>query len=204
LSAGSDGIDVIVSADTGSAGLPGTSGFRRPQSPYVRSCLVLARVLAVSTVTVLSRSLLPSATGAGHSDEKQRPRCAGRVATVVGTAGDDEIDLSSRRRPQVVVAKGGDDLVYGTMYTDRICGGPSNDRLFTMDGRDILKGGPGTDRFPDSGKRIVGGPGADRIYLHTGDRVTVLGGKGIDHLWYADRDDTCRSIERWHYSSRGC
>jgi Ca2+-binding RTX toxin-like protein len=164
---------------------------------------MLIRAVVAPATPVLSCSLLPAAGAMGSAD-RAVPTCAGERATVVGTPQHDAIDLSSRRRPQVVVTKGGNDLVYGTRHNDRICGGAGRDKLFEMAGQDILKGGAGDDRFPDSGKRIVAGPGRDKIYLHEDESVTVLGGKGIDALWYADRDDTCRSIERWHYSRRGC
>jgi Ca2+-binding RTX toxin-like protein len=151
---------------------------------------------------VLACSLLPvAATG---EPAPAVARCAGKVVTVFGSAHDDTIDVSSRRRPQVIWAKGGDDLVYGTMRSDRICGGAGHDTLFEMDGSDIIRGGTGPDEIRDGGKRIVAGPGNDRIYLHTGDRATVLGGRGTDTLWYGERNDTCRSIERWRYSRRGC
>jgi Ca2+-binding RTX toxin-like protein len=150
----------------------------------------------------LACTLLPAA--ATGESAVAPPRCAGKIATVVGTANNDNIDLGDRRRAQVVVAKGGDDLVYGTSRNDRICGGPGDDTLFELDGSDIIKGGPGRDEIPDGARRAVGGTGNDKIYLHTGERTTVLGGRGTDSLWYGQRDDTCRSIERWHYSRRGC
>lgn len=77
-------------------------------------------------------------------------------------------------------------------------------KLFEMDGSDVIKGGAGRDEVPDGAKRVVAGSGNDKIYLHTGERTTVLLCRGTDTLWYATRDDTCRSIERWRYSRRGC
>jgi Ca2+-binding RTX toxin-like protein len=158
-------------------------------------------VIAPSAVA-LACTLLPLA--ASGAPEAAPLRCAGKVATVVGSANDDTIDVSKRRRAQVIVAKGGNDLVYGTSRNDRICGGPGDDTLYEMDGSDIIKGGTGWDEIPDGARRVVAGKGNDKIYLHSGERSTVLGGRGIDTLWYGDRDDRCRSIERWRYSRRGC
>jgi Ca2+-binding RTX toxin-like protein len=163
----------------------------------------LRSVIAPGAV-LLACSLLPAAAATGDSDRAPVPMCAGKRATVVGTSGDDTIDVGQRRRPQVIVAKGGDDLVYGTLHNDRICGGAGDDTLYELGGSDIIKAGTGWDEIPDGGKRIVAGTGNDRISLQTGERSTVFGGRGTDTLWNGERNDTCRSIERWRYSHRGC
>jgi hypothetical protein len=80
------------------------------------------------------------------------PRCAGRVATRVGTAGRDVIRGTAGR--DVIVAKGGRDVVRGLGGNDVICGGGGPDRLFGGAGRDLLIGQGGADV-------LRGGPGRD-------------------------------------------
>jgi uncharacterized delta-60 repeat protein len=89
------------------------------------------------------------------------PRCAGRRATIVGTARRDV--LRGTRRADVVVALGGNDVVRAARANDTVCGGAGNDRLTGGPGRDRLVGGTGSDR-------LIGGRGRDRC----------LGGGGRD------------------------
>jgi hypothetical protein len=87
--------------------------------------------------------------------------CAGKAATIVGTAGPDT--LTGTAIADVIAGLGGNDIVKGLGAKDRICGGG---------GKDTLRGGPGAD-FLSGGRaadRIFGGPGPDRI----------LGGPGND------------------------
>lgn len=70
---------------------------------------------------------------------KGKPKCQGRVATLVGSPGKEII----RGTPgaDVIVARGGNDKVFGRGGRDRICGGA---------GRDTINGGGGLD-FADGG-----------------------------------------------------
>ncbi len=86
-----------------------------------------------------------SQVGGIGTDRPKRIRCAGRIATVVGTPGRDE--LRGSVGPDVIASLGGRDRVIGGRGNDRICAGP---------GRDVINGGPGRDT-------LVGGRGADRI-----------------------------------------
>ena len=90
------------------------------------------------------------------------PRCAGRVATIVGTAGRDT--LRGTRRADVIAALGGSDRVLARGGNDLVCGGTGSDRLSGGPGRDVLTGGAGRDRL-DGGAgrdRCVGAAGPDR------------------------------------------
>jgi VCBS repeat-containing protein len=82
------------------------------------------------------------------------PTCAGRVATVVGSAGTDV--LRGTPRPDVIVGLGGDDVVTARGGDDVVCAGGGNDRVSGGPGNDLLLGGPGRDR-------LDGGPGDDRL-----------------------------------------
>jgi uncharacterized delta-60 repeat protein len=89
------------------------------------------------------------------------PRCAGKPATIVGTARRDT--LRGTPRADVIVALGGNDRVRAGRGNDLVCGGAGNDDITGQAGRDRLFGGPGRDR-------LVGGSGIDRC----------LGGGGRD------------------------
>jgi Ca2+-binding RTX toxin-like protein len=96
--------------------------------------------------------------------------CAGRAATIVGTAGADR--LIGTRAFEVIVGGRGNDRIGGGGGNDLICAGPGNDRVAGGGGEDRLLGGPGRDRLRGGrgNDRLIGGPGADRF----------RGGPGID------------------------
>jgi Ca2+-binding RTX toxin-like protein len=87
-----------------------------------------------------------------------RPKCAGKVATHVGTRRGEVIRGS--RRADVIVARGGNDRIYGRGGNDIICGGSGHDRIV---------GGPGHDR-------LLGGPGNDSLNGGTGNDACFQGG----------------------------
>jgi len=90
------------------------------------------------------------------------PRCGGRRATIVGTAGSET--LRGTRRADVIVALGGSDKVLARGGNDLVCGGAGNDRLSGGPGRDVLAGGAGRDRLTGGAgrDRCVGAAGPDR------------------------------------------
>jgi RTX calcium-binding nonapeptide repeat (4 copies) len=89
--------------------------------------------------------------------------CAGRAATIVGTAGADR--LTGTRGFEVIVGGRGNDRIGGGGGNDLICAGPGNDRVAGGGGEDRLLGGPGRDRLSGGrgNDRLTGGPGADRF-----------------------------------------
>jgi sugar lactone lactonase YvrE len=90
-------------------------------------------------------------------------KCAGREATVVGTAGRDRLKGTSK--VDVVAGLAGSDAISGLRGKDVLCGGP---------GKDKLKGGPGKDKLLGQGGAdlLLGGPGKDKL----------KGGPGRDRL----------------------
>jgi uncharacterized delta-60 repeat protein len=98
------------------------------------------------------------------------PRCAGKRATIVGTARRDT--LRGTPRADVIVALGGNDRIRAGRGNDLVCGGTGNDDITGQAGRDRLFGGPGRDR-------LLGGPGNDRL-TGGGARDQCLGGSGRD------------------------
>ncbi len=122
--------------------------------------------------------------------------CAGRKATLVGTAGNDR--LVSKHR-DVIVAGAGDDRILGLGGSDIICAGPGNDtitggrgidRIYGEDGDDQIFGQLGTD-FIHGGSGndlIVGGKGTDFLSGDAGNDMT-LGDTGTDHINGGDGTD---------------
>ncbi len=72
--------------------------------------------------------------------------CAGRTATIVGTAGPDA--LTGTRGPDVIAAGGGRDSIIGGGGNDVICGGVGNDTVRGGMGDDTLDGGADRDILP--------------------------------------------------------
>ena len=103
--------------------------------------------------------------------EAEVHRCHGRVATIVGTAGDDVLQGTPGR--DVIWGGPGNDTIYGKLGNDLICGGGGDDVIHGGRGNDEVFGGQGTDRvFGDLGDdKVVGGPGS---------YDDVSGGLGID------------------------
>jgi Ca2+-binding RTX toxin-like protein len=86
------------------------------------------------------------------------PRCFGKVATIVGTSGNDRLRGTPGR--DVIHGRGGDDLIRGLAGNDLLCGGGGSDLLIGRDGRDRLDGGGGPDGLqPGTGKDVVRGGG---------------------------------------------
>ena len=79
--------------------------------------------------------------------------CQGRVATIVGTEGNDRLQGTDGN--DVIAGLGGNDKISGRGGHDRICGGAGNDVINGGKGNDRLQGGDGFDR-------ITGGKGRDR------------------------------------------
>lgn len=107
---------------------------------YFRS-LVLGgrdrRTLMVEGVLLATRhSGLQDANPFSHFDfmAQRVPGCAGQVATIVGTGGDNRIRGS--KGDDVIAAGAGDDVVWGLGGDDAICGGSGEDRLLGGGGKD--------------------------------------------------------------------
>jgi cysteine-rich repeat protein len=98
--------------------------------------------------------------------------CMGRIATIIGTPGDDV--LVGTRRADVIAGLGGNDTIFGNAGRDIICGGEGDDMLYGGSTNDVIDGGPGDDF-------IDGGSGKDDI----------KGGDGDDNMIGGGNKDTC-------------
>jgi uncharacterized delta-60 repeat protein len=126
-----------------------------------------------------------SGSGPGRSATRV-PRCAGRRATIVGTAGRDA--LRGTPRADVIVALGGNDSVAALGGRDIVCGGKGNDRLVGGSGADRLDGEQGQDTLSGGtgNDRLSGGPGRDRL-IGGPQRDSCVGGGA------RDRATTCET-----------
>lgn len=167
------------------------------------------RLSAVGLVSILGflAALLATASGASAASPLM---CGGKVATVVGTSGNDTLRGTSGN--DVIVALGGDDIIYGYAGDDMLCGGHGNDRiyggdgsdkLYAFNGADHLQGGNGPDslhggRGPDTllGNKgqdsLKGGPGVD-VLRGGPQRDSLRGGLHVDQLFGGTELDTCYS-----------
>jgi len=130
------------------------------------------RIAALLALVVLAAAAAQALAAAGvPPGEEEVPRCHGRRATVVGTAGDDVLHGTPGR--DVIWGGPGNDTVYGRLGNDLICGGGGDDVIHGGRGNDEVFGGQGADRaFGDLGDdKVVGGPGS---------YDDVAGGLGID------------------------
>jgi Ca2+-binding RTX toxin-like protein len=149
----------------------------------------IARRLVLPTAFVIICVL---AQGAGSAYGAAAPRCLGKVATIVGTNGDDE--LVGTAGPDVIMARGGWDLIRSGAGGDRICGGRGldfvragggDDRIVTGPGSDTVHGGRGRDRIDSGGgsvEALFGGSGDDRLFGGPGSFDGLIGGGGDDLL----------------------
>ena len=159
---------------------------------------------ATSTLATISLRVV----GPG-SAEARSLRCKGRPATIVGSEVGDNIRGTKRRN--VVVARGGDDVVNTLGGNDAAClgggddtarggagndflsGGAGNDLLRGMIGRDVATGGSGDDRLEGGANndRLLGGPGLDFL-IGSGGLDRLIAGSGNDRLLGGRGNDVLR------------
>ena len=102
---------------------------------------------------------------------------------MVGTDGDDVIDVSSGDRPDVVLAGDGNDTIITGDGDDRVCAGPGNDSIRTGNGKDRISASAGNDTIDAGGNddRVWGGGGTDTL-VGGGGNDRLDGEAGTDHL----------------------
>ena len=147
----------------------------------------MRRALAILTTV----ALLPVAVPAAHA----ALTCYGRVATIVGTEGRD--NLVGTAGNDVIVGRDGVDSISGKGGDDLICGGTggssrgdSTEQLSGGGGHDVLVGGAGPDLLLGGSGRdtLLGGSAPDILQGGGGDDRLDAGG-GPDHLWGNDGND---------------
>jgi Ca2+-binding RTX toxin-like protein len=173
---------------------------------------------------LLSCLVVMIAMPVGGSYAQGPATCAGRVATLIGTPGDDQIVGTPGRdiiaggmgndeiwakdgRDLVCGGVGADDLHAGKGADDRLRGGDGDDRIHSAAADDLgdrLRGGKGDDvllsnariRGATTSRLLIGGPGNDRlIALGYAEDHTMLGGPGDDVLAMNSRDPGVTSMD---------
>jgi len=135
-----------------------------------------------TTTTTTTTTLPPATTTTTTTTQPPAPIfCGGRVATIVGTDGNDL--LNGTAGADVIVGLGGNDLIYGLGGNDTICAGDGADNVWGGDGNDYIAGGAGDDRLKGQRGRdtIVGEAGRDALVGGGGSDV-VSGGPGDDRI----------------------
>ncbi len=114
--------------------------------------------------------------------------CGGLPVTILGTAGDDDIEGTAG--DDVIHGLGGNDRIRGRDGNDTICAGDGNDRVYGQDGDDTIFGQDGDDVvYAGRGNdEVSGGPGRDRLKGEDGED-TLDGGDDDDTLIGGDGDD---------------
>lgn len=141
-----------------------------------------------SVVSATFVPVVPSGPGTGEpvapppppSDPPPPSPCGGKKATIVGTAGSDELRGTAKR--DVIAGLGGKDTISGLGGNDTICGGAGNDTLDGNGGRDTLHGGDGKDTLRGgSGRDLVrGNGGRDKLNGGSGSGDNCKGEGGRD------------------------
>jgi Ca2+-binding RTX toxin-like protein len=138
--------------------------------------LILILLLALFVLAV------PSSPG------RPGPECSGRPATIVSNAA----RVVGTKAPDVIVAAGRGNTIFGLGGNDSICAGAGEDTILGGRGSDDLEGGRGQDQLRgESGNDTVagglgahdevdGGPGDDSLGGGPGDFDVLDGGPGKD------------------------
>ena len=141
------------------------------------------------TITINVRA--PGGPGGGGTTGGPKPRCGGRTATIVGTAGNNTLTGTNGR--DVIVGLAGNDTIRGGRGNDIICGGTGRDRIGGGSGNDRAGGGSGNDRVSGNSGRdsLKGESGRDRLSGGSG-RDRLNGGSGRDRLNGGSARDRCK------------
>jgi uncharacterized repeat protein (TIGR01451 family) len=120
-------------------------------------------------------------TVTGGAPPPPAPQCAHKNATIVGTAGGDHLDGTNH--VDVVVARGGNDLIKTFGGRDVICAGRGDDIVKSGRKPDTVKGGAGNDL-------LRGQAGGDTLRGQSGNDA-LRGGRGGDLLAGGPGNDVC-------------
>jgi Ca2+-binding RTX toxin-like protein len=149
-------------------------------------------------------SALPSLDLTSNSDLQVRSD----VESLIGTSGDDVIDMSSATGPMTL--RGGlgndrliggdfDDVLFGGEGDDTLIAGAGNDRLYGLTGNDVLEGGDGRDslRSGEGADLLDGGDDNDLLLPgnSSDENDTVSGGDGGDIVHFRESNQNI-SISR--------
>jgi Ca2+-binding RTX toxin-like protein len=121
-------------------------------------------------------------------DAVAKPGCQGKKATIVSNAP----RIVGTKAPDVIVAGGRDNAIFGEGGNDVICGGGGDDLIYGGRGNDTLLGDGGDDelRGERGSDRLGGGGGRDLLFGETGNDHLDGGGGDGDRVNAGPGDDT--------------
>ncbi len=139
----------------------------------------MRRTTLVLTAVALLALLVATAGGMAGATS----RCGDRIE---GTGGDNML-TGDRAGPcfDTILGKGGNDVIKGLRFSDKLYGGNGADTLYGNRGGDRIFGGSGEDR-------VYGGYGDDEIDVQDGQRDFVDCGPGFDIVTLDEETDDGR------------
>lgn len=185
---------------------PGATLFSEMKSNRETNCLYIGAVGEAVAVAPDGKALFFVREGRNSPVEKtditiptNTVTCAGEVATIVGTSGDDHITGTSGRDviqagggDDVIEARGGDDVICAGTGHDEVDGGGGRDRIYGARGDDVIRGGGGKDVVSagEGADLVLGGDHADRLN-GGGGNDDLRGGPAYDRLNGGSGTDVC-------------
>ena len=117
-----------------------------------------------------------------------KPRCNGKKATIVSNAP----RIVGSKAPDVIVAGGRGNVIFGEGGNDVICGGGGDDVIHGGRGNDTLLGEGGDDKLHGErgSDRLFGGGGRDSLFGETGNDLLDGGAGDGDRVNAGPGDDT--------------
>jgi Tol biopolymer transport system component len=190
------GITVTVSRASGDLGLPGNGPSSRGSISADGSVVAFESRATNFSGADEDRYADVFTRGVVYAKEKPLPKCAGRVATQMGTPGRDVI--KGTKRKDVIISLGGNDEIKSYSEGDVICAGAGRDFVDAgSNGEggsfDLVHGGPGADK-------IVLGPELGKAFGDAGNDL-LLGSKGGDELYGGPGNDVLRGGPNPNYNS---
>jgi RTX calcium-binding nonapeptide repeat (4 copies) len=130
------------------------------------------------------RSPGPPNQSPGGAIEVGKVMCQGEKATIIGTAGADE--LTGTFGPDVIAGLGGNDTIRAGDASDIVCGGSGDDRIYGSWGDDSIDGDAGDDEINGvyGDDTMKGGSGSD----------TLVGSSGTDVCTRGERNSSCEVV----------
>jgi Ca2+-binding RTX toxin-like protein len=140
----------------------------------------MLRLLGLSPVLAALMALIPANPTSGSPEV----RCQGRVATMLGTEGDDDLAIHRGSQTLVFALLGGDDYLSVAYHPVVGCGGEGADEIVLGFSPGVLFGGEGDDDLLGAYEpaSLYGQDGDDNLSLAFVSSGLLSGGLGDDYI----------------------